>query len=170
MQKTARKRFPINDLISRFSISFRLRPAYRSVAGEGPEIGCEVELIGQHYAMGKHTSGGCPHCIEVLLVLLELHDRTLSGEQHPSAVGDISAQCEKLIRYASTAGDWPEVVLDVKIIRRSTDQQLTENWVMKLTDEIRTELLDLGCHEVPFVYMPAESVDDRRLLSAERAV
>jgi hypothetical protein len=169
MRKTAWKRLALSDLVRRFSLSFRLRPAYGSVAGEGPEIGCEVELIGQHYAMEKHRSGGCPHCLEVLLALLELHDRTLSGDQHPRAFGDISAQCEKLIHYVSTGGDWPEVVLDVKIIWRPTDQQLTENWVMKLTEEIRTELLDLGCHEVFFVYLQAESVDDRGLLLAERA-
>jgi hypothetical protein len=75
-----------------------------------------------------------------------------------------------LIRYVSTAGDWPEVDLDVKIIRRPTDQQISENWVMKLTDEIRTELLELGCHEFPFVYMRAESVDDGGVLLAARAV
>ncbi len=169
MQKTAWKRLPLSDLIHRFSISFRLRPAYGRVAGEGPEIGCEVELIGQHYAIGKHRSGGCPHCLEVLLVLLELHDRTLSGEQRPYPVGGISAQCEKLIHYASTAGDWPEVVLDVKIIRRQTHSQPSENWVMKLTDEIRMELLDLGCHEVPCVYLSAEPADDRELLLAKSA-
>ena len=170
MHKTACKRLLLSDLIRRFSISFRLRPAYGSAAGDGPEIGCEVELIGQHYAMGKHVGAGCPHCLEVLLVLLELHDRTLSGEQSPYAAGGISAQCEKLIHYASTAGDWPEVVLDVRIARRPTHQQVSENWVMKLTDEIRTELLDLGCHEIPFVYMPADSVDDRGLWLAARAV
>ena len=168
MRKTACKRVRLSDLIRRFSISFRLRPAYGNVAGDGPEIGCEVELVGQHYAMGKHVSGGCPHCLEVLLVLLELHDRTLSVQQRPYSVGGIGAQCEKLIHYASTAGDWPEVVLDVKIIRRSTLQQVSENWVMKLTDEIRTELLDLGCREIPFAYMPAESVAG--LLLAQRAM
>ena len=170
MHKTAWKRLLLSDLIRRFSISFRLRPAYGSVGGDGPEIGCEVELVGQHYAMGKHVGGGCPHCLEVLLVLLELHDRTLSGEQPPYAVRGVSAQCERLIRYVSAAGDWPEVVLDVKIIRRPTHQQVSENWVVKLTDEIRTELLDLGCHEAPFVYLPAESVDDRGFLLAQRAV
>ena len=170
MRKTAWKRLALSDLILRFAISFRLRPAYGSVAGEGPEIGCEVELIGQHHTMGKHRSGGCPHCLEVLLVLLELHDHALFGEQHPYTVGDISAQCEKLIHYVSTGGVWPEVVLDVKIIRRPTHQQVSENWVRKLADEIRTELLELGCHEVPFVYMPAESVDDRGSLFSARAV
>lgn len=170
MRKTAWKRLALSDQIRRFSISFRLRPAYGNVAGDAPEIGCEVELIGQHYAMGKHRSGGCPRCMEVLLALLELHDRTLSGEQHPRTVGDIRAHCEKLIHYVSTGGDWPDVVLDVKIIRRPTDEQPTENWVMKLTDEIRTELLDLGCHEVPFFYMQAGSMGDRGPLLAERAV
>jgi hypothetical protein len=119
---------------------------------------------------GSIRAGGCPHCLEVLLVLLELHDRIFSGELHRYAAGDISAQCEELIHYVSTAGDWPEVVLDVKIIRRPTHEQVSENWVMKLSDEIGRELLDLGCHEVPLVYMPPESVDDRGFLLAERAV
>lgn len=167
MQKTVWKRLPLGDLIRRFSVSFRLRPAYESVAGDGPEIGCEVELIGQHYAMGKHMSGGCPHCLEVLLVLLELNDRTLSGQE---SFGDIGAQCEKLIRYASTAGDWPEVVLDAKMIRRPTLGQVSEKWARKLTDEIRKELLGLGCREVPFVYIPTEAAADRELFLTERVM
>jgi hypothetical protein len=170
MRKTAGKRLALSDLIRRFSISFRLRPAYGSVAGEGPEIGCEVELIGRHYAMGKHRSGGCAHCLEVLLALLELHDRTLSGERHPYAGGSISDQCEKLIHYASTGGDWPEVVLDVKIIRRPNLQQVSEEWVISLNNAIRKELLDLGCCEIPSVYMPAELVSSRGLSLVERAV
>jgi hypothetical protein len=115
LQKSVYERSRLSDLIRMFSISFRLRPTYGGVTGEGPETACEVELVGHHYLVGRHVNRGCPHCIEVLLVLLELHDRTLSKQQSAEYLGP---QCEKLIHYASTAGDWPEVVLDVKIIRR----------------------------------------------------
>lgn len=170
MQKTAYRRRSLSDRIRRFSVSFRLRPTYASLAGKGPEIGCEVELIGEHYSMGKHVGPGCPHCLEVLLVLLELHDRTLSGQGGLYPLEHIGAQCEKLIRYASAAGDWPEVALDVKIIRRQNLQQLPEGWATQLRDQIRTELLELGCHEVPSVYIPAELMAASRPLLSERAV
>ncbi len=170
MQKTAFRRLPLGELIRKFSVSFRLRPAYAGASGVGPEIGCEVELIGQHYCMGKHVGPGCPHCLEVLLVLLELHDRSLAGQDGPCSVERLGAQCEKLIHYASASGDWPEVALDVKIIRRRNLQQVPEGWVVKITDHIRTELLELGCHEVPSVYVPAELVADNGRLFAERAV
>jgi hypothetical protein len=100
-------------------------------------------------------------------VLLELHDRALSKQQSAEYLGP---QCEKVIRYASTVKDRPEVVLDVKIIRRPTPPRVSDSWAVKLTDEIRTELLDLGCHEVPFVLTPVESVADWRFESAGRAV
>ena len=168
MHKTACRKVSLTDLVGRFSISFRLRPAYAANPGEGAEVGCEVELIGEHYAMGQHVDGGCPHCLRVLLVLFELHDRTLSGQ---GAVEHLSAQCEKVIHYASTARDWPEVVLDVKIVRRvPIPDLLPENWVATLIDEIRRELLNLGCSEIPFVYMPPEPVVDRGFLLAQRAV
>lgn len=170
MKETVFNRLRLSELIPKFSVSFRLRPAYGSVYGTGEEIGCEVELIGQHYFMGNHVGPGCPHCVEVLLVLLELHDRMLSGQHKAYAVEDISAQCEKFISYASTAGDWPEVVLDVKIIRRPTLHQVSENWLLKLTDEIRAELLDLGCREIPSVYMPAGPLTSSRLRVVERVV
>ena len=169
MQKTACKRLPLSNLIRRFSVSFRLRPVCAGVAGE-PDIGCEVELIGQHYSMGKHVGAGCPRCLEVLLVLLELYDRTLSGPDGPYSVERSGAPCEKLIHYASAAGDWPEVALDVKIKRRTNFQQVPEDWVIKLTDHIRTELVELGCREMPSVYIPAELMAASRPLLAERAV
>jgi hypothetical protein len=48
-------------LVHQFSISFRFRRAYVNVAGERSESGFEVELIGQHYCIVQHVSGGCPH-------------------------------------------------------------------------------------------------------------
>jgi hypothetical protein len=170
MQNAACEKLPLNDLVRTFSICFRLRPYYGNVDAEAPEIGCEVELIGLHNSTGKHVAGGCPHCLKVLLVLLELNDVFLSGQKGPYPVGHIGAQCEKLIRYASTREDWPEVLLDVKIIRSQTLQQVPENWGAKVTDKIRTELRDVGCCEVPFVSMPTESVADRRALLEEVAV
>lgn len=167
MKKTACKNLPVGDLIRRFSVSFRLRSAHGR-AVEEREIGCEVELIGQHYAVGRHVGGGCPHCLEVLLVLLELYDRILSRQQPPYPAEEIAAPCEKLIHYASTTRDWPEVVLDVKIIRHPALQPVSENWVTKLADEIRTELLDIGCREIPPVY--AQAVANMRPLIAARAV
>lgn len=154
----------LDDLVRRFSISFRLRPAFASSQTEGPEIGCEVELIGQHYWMGKHVNGGCPHCLKVLIALLELHDHIFSEQEVTDPLG---VDCEKLIRYVSTAGDWPEVVLDVKIMRRPPlSRLLPENRVTRLRDEVRTQLLKLGCSEIPFVYLPPEPVADRALLLA----
>lgn len=157
-------KLPLFDLVRSFSVSFRLRPAFASSTGEEPQTGCEVELIGQHYWMGKHVNGGCPHCLKVLVALLELHDHIFSEQE---ATGPFGAECEKLIRYASTAGDWPEVVLDVKIIRRrQVPLLLPDNWVARLTDEIRTELLTLGCKEIPFVYLPPEPLANHGFLLA----
>jgi hypothetical protein len=170
MQNAACENFPLSDLVRTFSVSFRLRPSYGNVDAEGQEIGCEVELIGQHNFTGKHVSGGCPHCLKVLGALLELSDLIPSGQKGPYRVGQIGARCEKLIRYASMAGDWPEVLLAVKIIRPPTFQQVPENCVSKLSDEIRTELRHVGCREIPFVSLPAESVAHRAVLLEEVAV
>lgn len=159
MQKSVDKRSHLSELIRMFSIFFRLRPAHGGLSREAPETACEVELVGRHDLVGRHANGGCPRCIEVLLVLLELHDRTLSKEQTAEYFGP---QCEKVIRYASTAADWPEVVLDMKIICRPTHPRVSDTWAVKLADEIRTELLDLGCREMPFVFTPVESATDRR--------
>lgn len=167
LQKSVDERSRLSELIRMFSIFFRLRPAHGGLSREAPETACEVELVGRHYLVGRHANGGCPRCIEVLLVLLELHDRTLSKQQTAEYLGP---QCEKVIRYASTAADWPEVVLGVKIIRRLTPPRVSDNWAVKLTDEIRTELLDLGCREVPFVFTPVEAATHRRYGLTGRAV
>jgi hypothetical protein len=126
--------------------------------------------MGRHNFTVKHVSSECPHCLKVLVVLLDLSDLIPSGEKGPYPVGHIGAQREKLIRYVSMAGEWPEVLLAVKIIRPPTFQQVPENWGVGLTDEIRTELRDVGCREVPFVSMPTESVADKRALLEEVAV
>ena len=160
----------LRALVHQFSISFRLRPVYTNVAGARSESGFEVELIGQHHAMGKHRSGGCPHCLKVLLVLLELNDVALSEQEHLHSDGHIGAQYEKLIRYASTARDWPEVVLGVKIMRPTAVQHESEGWLLRLTDKIRAQLVDLDCRELPFVSIPSGSMADRGLVLAERAV
>lgn len=164
MAKLTYGKSSLSDLVRSFSISFRLRPAFETSLAEGREIGCEVELIGQHYWMGEHVNGGCPHCLKVLVALLELHDHIFSEQE---ATDPLGADCEKLIRYVSTAGDWPEVVLDVKIMRRPPlSRLLPENWVTRLRDEVRTQLLKLGCSEIPFVYLPPEPVEARALLLA----
>ena len=167
MQKSVDKRSRLSEQIRMFSIFFRLRSAHGGLSREVPETTCEVELVGRHDLVGRHANGGCPRCIEVLLVLLELHDRTLSKQQTAEYLGP---QYEKVIRYASTAADWPEVVLDVKIVRRPTPPRVYDSWAVKLTDEIRTELLDLGCREVPFVCTPAESATHWRYRLTGRAV
>lgn len=59
-----------------------------------------MELIGQHYCRVQHVSGGCPHCLKMLLVLLELNDVALSEQEHLHEDGRVGAQYEKLIRYA----------------------------------------------------------------------
>ena len=159
LQKSVYKRSDLSDLIRIFSISFRLRPTHCGLRGKGAETVCEAELIGRHYLLGRNVHAGCPRCIEVLLVLLELQDRALSKQQSAQYLGP---QCEKVIRYASTAADWPEVVLDMKIIRKPTHPRISDTWAVKLADEIRTELLDLGCREVPFIFTPVESAAGRR--------
>lgn len=167
MHKPPNKGSHLRDRIRTFSISFRLRPILDSASGERLEIGCEVELIGQHYSMGRHVNGGCPHCLDVLLALLDLHDLAFS---EPQTAEYPSRQYEKLIHYASTSADWPEVVLDVKICWRPTPIQVSNNSAIELTEEIRTELLDLGCHELLFAYVPAVPVSDWRCELAGRAV
>lgn len=152
MQKTTSKRLLLRKLTRTFSISFRFRPAYMSAIGNDSESGCEIELIGQH-AAGQHINGGCQRCIEVLFALLELMECILSEPPRLYGVECKDAPFEKWIRYASTAGDWPEVVLDAKITRRPILGCQPGDWRMQVTDEIRTELLNLGCREVPFVYI-----------------
>lgn len=159
LQKSLCKRSHLSDLVRIFSICFRLRPTHGGLSREAPETACEVELIGRHYLQGRHANAGCPRCIEVLLVLLELHDGALSKRQSAEYFGP---QCEKVIRYASTAADWPEVVLDMKIVRKLTHPRVSDTWAVKLADEIRTELLDLGCREMPLVFAPVESATDGR--------
>lgn len=170
MHKSGCKRSALSELVDEFSVSFRLQPTYGSVPSKTREVACDVELVGQHYSMGRHVNGGCPYCLKVLLVLLELHDHMLSGQGDPP-VERIGAQCEKMIHYASTSRDWPEVVLDVKIIRRPTlPYLLLQHSVAALTDKVRTELLNLGCREIPFIYLPPEPIPDRGLLLVQRFV
>lgn len=167
MQKSIHKGLRLSDRIRTFSISFRLQPIYANVSGVRSEIGCEVELIGQHYSKGRHLSGGCPHCIEVLLALLELHDRALSEQQCSECLG---SQCEKVIHYASTSADWPEAVLDVKVVWRQTPQDVYDDRAAKLGDEIRRELLNLGCRQIPSIFMPVMSMADWQHGLAGRAM
>lgn len=170
MHKSGCKRSALSELVDEFSVSFRLKSTESSGPSEARKVACDVELVGQHYSMGRHVNGGCPHCLKVLLVLLELHDRMLSGQGDPS-VERIGAQCEKVIHYASTSRDWPEVVLDVKIVRWPTPLHLLpEHSVAALTDKVRTELLNLGCREIPFIYLPPEPMPDRGLLLVQRVV
>ena len=167
MQTSIYNRSRLGERIRRFSISFRLRPIQGSVGEARSETGCEVELIGQHYSMGRHVNGGCPHCIKVLLALLDLHDCALSARQCNEYLG---SQCEKVIHYASTSADWPEVVLDVKVVRRATPQRVYDDWAVKLTREIRSDLLELGCREMPFIFAPMVGLPDRQDELAGRAV
>ncbi|HZC24958.1 MAG TPA: hypothetical protein VE866_16605 [Candidatus Binatia bacterium] len=167
MQTSIYNRSRLSERIRRFSISFRLRPIQGSVGEVRSESGCEVELIGQHYSMGRHVIGGCPHCIKVLLALLDLHDCALSARQCNEYLG---SQCEKVIHYASTSADWPEVVLDVKVVRRATPQRVYDDWAVKLTGEIRSDLLDLGCRELPSSVVPMATMPDWQDGLAGRAV
>ena len=163
MQKSAQMQARLSDLIRWFSISFRLRPIYEDVAEHRLEIGCEVELIGQHFDSGRHVNGGCPHCIEVLLALIELHDFIVFAQQ---SAAYLDPQYEKLIRYVSMAADWPEVVLDVKIVRPPL-HRVSGNWVVRLSSGLRIELLDLGCREIPFSCMLVASIADNGLSDQE---
>jgi hypothetical protein len=159
MDPLVQKTFSLSDLVHLFSISFRLKPAYGGFDGGGPEAGCEVELIGQHHGRRKHMGDKCPRCLELLLLLLEIEDFILSGG---ASVWDFHAQCQKVIRYASTPGDQQhEVVVDVKIIRSPTLQPVPDDWRVKLSEEIRAELQDLGCREVTFMPLPTNSLADQ---------
>ena len=115
----------VGDRVHKFSISFRLQPTHERLGDEEPGMGCELELIGGHCIKGKHRNGGCPRCLEVLLVLLEVEDRTLAV--HNSG-GHINAQCDNLIRFASIAGNWPEVVLDVRIVPKRSFHVVSDDW------------------------------------------
>lgn len=155
----------LRDLVRMFCISFRLRPTYVSLARDGPEIGFEMELIGTHQKIGQHVYGGCAQCLRVLLVLLELADRSLPQEGTPAR--PISRRCEKLIRYSSSAGDWPEVVLGMTVVRRASLEQIAGDQMRQCIEDIRTVLQDLGCREVLFDGVaPAEPTD--RVFLSER--
>lgn len=156
MRKSVRLEARLGDLIRKFSMCFRLRPMYEDVVEHRLEVGCEVELIGHHFGTGRHVTGGCRHCIEVLLALIELHDFILFAQQSAEY---LDPQCEKLIRYVSMAADWPEVVLDVKIVRPPL-RRVSGSWVARLSTGLRTELMDLGCREIPFSCMLVASIPD----------
>jgi hypothetical protein len=158
-------RLCLSDLVRMFRISFRLRPTYVSLASDGPEIGFEMELIGSHRTVGKHVHGGCAHCLRVLLVLLELADQCLSKED--PADRRAGPRSEKLIRYASSAGDWPEVVLAMTVVRRASLEQIAGDQMWQCTEDIRTVLRDLGCQENPFDCISEPGLRDSAIL-AER--
>jgi hypothetical protein len=151
--KSAEQLLRFRDLVRMFCISFRLRPTYVSLAGHGPEIGFELELIGAHQTIKQHDQSRCAQCGSLLLVLLELADECLS-EEEPSVQS--STRCEKVIHYTSSAGDWPEVVLRISVIRRSPVENAAANRLMQLdqllqlTEDIKTGLSNLGCRQVLF--------------------
>ena len=138
----------LRDLVRTFSISFRLRPMYVSLAGGRPEIGFELELIGTHAAAGQHTGNRCVHCLRALFALLDLADRGLSEEK--TLVRPIGAHYEKRIRYTASSRDWPEVVLCVTVVRAMSLEEVEEDRLLELADDVRKVLHRLGCREVPF--------------------
>ena len=165
--KFADKPLCLRDLAGMFCISFRLRPTYVSLASDGPEIGFELELIGTHQKVGRHVHGGCAQCLRVLLVLLELADRSLPEEGTPAR--PISRRCEKLIRYGPSAGDWPDVVLRMTVIREASLEDVAGDRLLQLTEDIRTVLQGLGCREVLFDCVAPPEPRDRVILSERPA-
>lgn len=165
--KFADKPLCLRDLAGMFCISFRLRPKYVSLASDGPEIGFEMELIGTHQKVGQHVHGGCAQCLRVLLVLLELADRSLPEEGTPAR--PISRRCEKLIRYGPSAGDWPEVVLRMTVIRQASLEDVAGDRLLQLTEDIRTVLQDLGCREILFDHIPERGLRDSAILEGRPA-
>ena len=162
MDPLTEQTFSLSRLVRLFSISFRLKSAYGGFEREGPEAGCEVELIGRHGGSRKHIIvDKCPRCLELVVLLLEIQDCILSGG---GSGRHFRAQCRKLIRYASTPGDQHEAVVDVRITRLPTLQPVPANWLVTLSEEIRAELEDLGCREVSFMPLPASSLNDQVLV------
>lgn len=155
--KSVEELLGLRDLVRMFDISFRLRPIYASLASDGPEIGFELELIGTHQKVKQHDQSRCTQCGSLLLVLLELADECLSEEQ---VADQISTHCEKVVHYTSGAGDWPEVALRISVIRKANQEdvaadRLTQlDQLLQLTEDIKTELSNLGCREVLFGCIP----------------
>jgi hypothetical protein len=102
--------------------------------------------------------------VEVLLVLLELHDLILSA---PQSAKHLQVGCEKVIRHVSTGGDWPGVALDVTIVRRPPLCRGSDNWFAKVSSGVRAELLNLGGREISFSDMHAQSRTDSGLSDHE---
>lgn len=144
----AGKRMWLPDLGRMRWISFRIRPMYVSLAGDRPEIGFELELIGTHPAVRQHADSGCAHCRSVLFALLDLADRGLHTEQ--TAARTISTRCEKLVRYRANNAYPPEVVLRVTVVRSMSLNDLEEDRILKLADDVRKALQGFGCQEVAF--------------------
>jgi|SRR5215469_1896471 len=117
-----------------------------------------LNWLGITTVAGRHANEGCPECVEVLLFLLELHDLILSAPQYGK---HLQVGCEKVIRHASTGGDWPEVVLDVKIVRRPPLCGESDNWFAKVSSAVRAERLNLGGREISFSDIHAQSKTDR---------
>lgn len=162
MDPLVQRIFSLRDCARLFSISFRLKPVHDGSERGMPEAGCEVELIAQHHGGRKRTDNGCPRCLELLVLLLEIQDSMLSAG---ASDWDFRAQFQKVIRYAST-GDQHEVVVDVRIIRSPSLQPISADSLTKLSEAIRTELQDLGCREVTYPHFPANSLSDKVIAEA----
>lgn len=165
--KVGDERLCLRDLVRMFSISFRIRPTYVGLVGDGLEIGFEMELIGTHQNAGQHLQGGCAQCLRVLQVLLELADLSLSKEE--STVQRASARFEKLIRYASTTGIRPEIVVGMKVVRGAGLEQLAGDPMGQFTEDIRTVLRNLGCQEILFDYIPEPRLGESATLAGSPA-
>lgn len=158
MKPEAKPTTRLRDLARMFCISFRIRPTYASIGGDGPETGFEMELIGTHQFSAPHVQGHCVACQRVLLGLLELADHCLREEEAHAL--QVSTSCKKTVEFTSSASDWPEVVLRITVIRKMslddvTADSLTQlDRLLQLTEEIRTEFRGLGCTEDAFDRLP----------------
>ena len=129
-----------------FDISFRFRPAHIGPAIGQPTMGLEVELVGSHSRIGMHAREGCGHCLQVLLVLLDLADWALKGQHGNVLVENINVQCGKSIQQ-SDGSNSPPVVLAVAVNRRAGLWQGANEWIPQTASEMRTALLELTCRE-----------------------
>ena len=154
MKSAAKSSVCLRDTVRIFGISFSLRPIYASVAGDGPEIGFEMALIGSHPLSGRHVQGQCTQCRQVLLGLLELADHALRREE--AQAQHVSTHWDKEVHYTSSVGDWPEVVLHVTVIRKTSLEDVTADRLtqldrlLQLTEDVKTRLQDIGCREDRF--------------------
>jgi hypothetical protein len=105
--------------------------------------------------------------LRVLLVLLDLADQSLPEEG--TAARTIIRRCKKLIRYTSSARDWPEVVLGMTVVCGASLDEIAGDQLGQFTKDIRTVLRQLGCREIAFDCFPEPELRDLGIVAGRTA-